>query len=597
MGPRVPPLHPDSGVVRSVVTTALVAGAAGLLVVYGYAEAPLNGWHFDDWDNIVDRHAIRMEQLSWASVTSALTDGLLPRRALANLSFALDWWRSGGDPAAFIRVNILLHLLTTLCAGMLLLRSVEPRNRPGHGAVLLAGSLMALWAIHPIQVQSVTYVVQRMNLMASLLVIVSVFAFIRWRLAGGRRWPWAATTLLAWGAGCLSKENAWIAPLLWWLAEYTVVRNRRALIDGPLDRVLLPLPFVVAALLAVDLALGISPLQQWLASLYGGRDYGLWERLMTQPRVIWFHLGQIFAPAGDVFSIEHDIGISTGWFAPRSTLAATLALAALTGAGLLAMAIPGWRGVGFWILWLPITLATESSVIPLEMVFEHRMYLPSLSIPGTLLCLALRCTRRSLTLAAMGLVAASLTVPLQAITRERVRDWRSDLALYQAATRTSPESARAWSGLGAAQLRAGLVAEAGVSLTRAVDLDPELYQAWERLGVIAFDQGLLDEAERHLRRALAGGSRHSAWNHLGEVLFARQDLIGALNAFNLAVAGAPWLPAYRWNLALALESVGRCEEARGHWLHFLEITDQPADAAEVRTHLESPAGFGACRSG
>ncbi len=596
MGLRVPPLPPDSSLIRSVLTAVLGASAVCLLIVNGYAEAPLNGWHFDDWDNIVDRHAIRMEQLSWSSVTAALSDGLLPRRALANLSFALDWWRSGGDPAAFIRVNILLHLLATLCAAILLLRTVKPLGRPGHGAVALAAALIALWAVHPIQVQSVTYVVQRMNLMASLLVIVSVFSFIRWRLAVARRWPWAALTLLAWGAGCLSKENAWIAPLLWWLAEYTVVRNRRPLIDGPLDRLLLPLPFILAVLLTVDLALGISPLQQWLSSLYGGRDFGLWERLMTQPRVIWFHLGQILSPGAGVFSIEHDFAPSTGWTSPPSTLAAMLALAALTGAGLLAMATPGWRNVGFWILWLPITLATESSVIPLEMVFEHRMYLPSLAIPGVLLCLALRCHPRPLPLATMTLVAAMLTLPLQAITRERVSDWRSDLALYESATRTAPGSARAWSGLGAAQLRAGLPSDARESLSRAVRLDSELYQAWERLGVIAFDEGSLDNAARYLTRALSGGNRHSTWNHLGEVLFAREDLIGAINAFNLAVAGAPWLPAYRWNLALALESVGRCEKAREHWLYFLEVTDEPAEAAEVRAHLESPAGFGACRS-
>ena len=99
-----------SGPRRAKVARAL--GLALLLVVavmLTYREAPGNQFHFDDTYNIVDHGPVRMEQFSTDALIDALANPRLEYRNVPSLTFALDWWRGGGEPRAFLQTNILLH--------------------------------------------------------------------------------------------------------------------------------------------------------------------------------------------------------------------------------------------------------------------------------------------------------------------------------------------------------------------------------------------------------------------------------------------------------------------------------------------------------
>ena len=563
----------------------------GLLVAFVYRDAPSNDFHFDDRDNIVDHLPLHIDKLDIASLQRAWSEPLLASRPLPSVTFAVDWWRGQGQPAPFQVTNLLLHFGNTALV-FLLVGWVARRSRTADAASetrIWLGSLLAagLWAAHPIQVQAVTYIVQRMAELSALFSLVSVYCYIRGRTAPRYRPLWLAAAMLTFGLGALSKENAWIVPGLWWLAEFGLCRTGRPAIGSGWDRLIFALPFVVALYAAIDLLIGGVLADRFLPG-YAGRDFGVVERLLTQPRVVLFHLSQLLWPAPGRFSVEHDFGLSTGLFTPPTTAAALILILVWCAMGLRALVSERFRAVGFWMLWLPLSLVPESTVVPLEMVFEHRMYLPSVGLAGLFgLVLADRraAGRMSLTVAATGLLA------LLWITPQQVRFWRDDLSLYQNAIQVAPNSPRAWSGWGESLVKAGRTAEAKVALERALKLDPTQYGAWEKIGVIHMDAGDLAGAERALREAhrLSGG-KHTVANHIGELYMLMENPAAALDQFVAATERRPDEAIYRWNQAVALEKLGHCQAAAAQWQVYLRLEPDPDERARVASHLAEGCG-------
>lgn len=575
-----PPLLQQSG-------WRLLACCLALLALLGlaYAEAPGNNFHFDDRDNIVEHKPVHMEQLSLAGLMEAWRQPFLSGRPLASVTFAVDWWRGDGQPAPFLWTNLLLHGVTALAVFALLRLLLRCAGRQGAWPDLAAALGAALWLAHPIQVQAVAYIVQRMALLAALFTLLSVVCYVRGRKAGARGAGWYALAGLAFAAGIYSKENAWITPALWWLAEFGLLRQGAPLLRNTFDRLLFGLPFLLLVLVVLDFASGQGPLAQRLLPGYETRPFTFAERLLTQPRVLLLHVSQVFWPLPGRFSVEHDIALSRGLLDPPATLAALAAVLGWCLAGLYALWQARLRVLGFCMLWLPATLAIESSVVPLEMVFEHRMYLPSVGLAG-LLALGLarlgQVRARTAAAAALLLVLGGVTWS----TQQRVLVWRSDLTLYADALRHAPDSARALSGHGQALLEQGRFAEAEAELARAIALDPEQAEAMDKLAVILLERGDLAGADRLLRRALElRGPQHSILNHLGEIYMQMANYPLAREMFAQAVLKAPREPVYRWNLALAHERVGACAEAREAWLAFLQLATDAQDRIDVEGHL------------
>jgi hypothetical protein len=365
------------------------------LVLLAYWSAPQNSFHFDDRHNIVDQPAVHMNEFSFARLGLAAEHAELGTRPLPSITFALDWWRGGGEPGPFIRTNVAIHMLAVLASFALLTLIFRHCGFAFYPAMFAAAVGAAIWATHPIQIQAVTFVVQRMASMAALFVLVSMICYLKARTSQRGQAAWWALCLLAMVAGALSKENAWMAPVFLLLLEFGVVRHGKDLFQNKrLDLLLLSLPLAAGVLVLIDVASGIGPFSGMI-SAYEHRDFTLWERLLTQPRVIAFHLSQIFWPMPDRFSIAHDFVTSTSLLSPPTTLLAIVAVIAWAGIGVWMMSLQNGRVLGFFLLFLPIALIPESSIIPLEMVFEHRMYLPSFALAGLLGYLCLKFLGRS----------------------------------------------------------------------------------------------------------------------------------------------------------------------------------------------------------
>ncbi len=361
--------------------TVIVLLVALLLPIYSNSlQAP---FHFDDKPNIVDNSLLHLDNLSPSSLWQtffAMTGKKVFYRPLPYFTLALNWYFSQEDTFGYHLVNIAMHLLTALLLYLTvchLLRTPRMRDSFSPADVQFIALLSSvLWAINPIQIQAVTYIVQRMAIMAAMFYILGIYCYLKARLSQNRHHQWIFGTgcLLAYLLAYLSKENAAILPLSVLLLEVAFFGDpskiKRIKQKGPLlfnSCIVLALVFfLIAAILVVAKFSGS----------YGTRPYTMTDRLLTQPRVVLFYVSQIFYPLPSRLSITHDVVLAKSLFVPWSTLPAILTIAALGTFALWRI----WKAplVAFAILFFFLNHIIESSVIPLELIFEHRNYLPSM---------------------------------------------------------------------------------------------------------------------------------------------------------------------------------------------------------------------------
>ncbi|NMG44659.1 tetratricopeptide repeat protein [Aromatoleum toluvorans] len=476
-----------------------------LAIAIAYHAAPQNGFHLDDAENIVRHGPMHVAELDVASLKRAVTQAVLPQRILPNLSLAIDWWRGNGSPAPFQLTNILIHAATAMAVLAFLLATFRRAGMPEQGAWIAAATATTLWATHPIQVQAVTYIVQRMASMAALFMLVTLVAYLRARSAP-RHWPWYALAALAGVAACLSKETAYILPALILLTEYTLCREPGERITSRLDYLVLALPVAAGLYAVADLAVLHGPLSDYVMPGYAHRDFTPTERLLTQPRVIFFHLGQILLPLPDRFSIEHVFPNSTSLWQPWTTAVAIAGIVAWIAGGIWLALRSNFPAAGFLVLWVPATLAVESSIVPLEMVFEHRMYLPSVGLAGLAGLGLHRLARTRLRPAAFALAILSV-LGFMAATIARVPTWRTPVTLYEHAVRVAPGAARAWTNLATAYEGEDRTTDAIAAYTKALEIDPGRAIAYLNRGSSYRKRGDLAAAEADYQRfvRLEGG--------------------------------------------------------------------------------------------
>lgn len=585
----------------------LVLLAAGIVltatILFAYRGIGLNSFHFDDWSNIVDNASVQMTQFSLKGLLDAARGSFLPHRPIPSISFAIDWWRGNGTPAPFLFTNLALHVFAGWAVLALLLQAVNLGRESGRADVrtILAASIAAAWwALQPIHVQAVSYAVQRMTEFAALFALICVWAYLRARLARDTaRTAWGALSFTSLILAALSKENAWITPALVLMAEFLVLRHNETLIRTNADRLLLALPGLAVVVALVDIALD-GPLSRWGLSGYGNHAFTLGERLLTQPKVVLFHVSQILWPLPGRFSLEHDVEIirsATSW----QFWLPLLAILGWCSAGVRYALLPGSRIAGFFMLWIPVTLLVESSVIPLEMIFEHRMYLPSVGFAGLIALAGARRSSPSLSVATCALATVAALFAMWS-THERLPQWRTAISLLENSTRHAPESVRLWNQLGREYLggRRPDLALAAIDRANAIDSKwgngypfvnrgvileamgrteearavyeetirrfPKQVLGYNNRGLLRLRSGHLESAIQDFDRAIAIDPKYAqCWTNRGTARFLRGDIDAAMADFEKATELSP-------REAVAFDYLGRIYEARG----------RAADAAAAR---------------
>jgi len=437
---------------RAQTTIAAFTACCIIAIVVTLAYSPgLHGpFVFDDISNITHNSAIQISSLRPSSLYAAAISSPSSAlgRPLAALSFAINY-RIAGDLTntfAFKLVNLVIHLTDTVlvywCV-LLLLRQVAKTHPTSTNMRWVPTLLAAIWGLHPINLTSVLYVVQRMTSLSALFVLLGMIMFLYGRQRVHEQKRHGMTLIMCgWVTGLIfgtaAKETAVLILLYIPLTEYIFFSRRdfRTTAATPLRAfygfaIILPLLAILVWVLTHP---------QFIQESYKIRNFDMTERLLTEPRVLWFYLYLLFVPDITKFSLYHDdIPISTGLFTPWTTLPAIFALLILTAAAF------QWRKkypiFSFAVLWYLIGHSLESSFLPLEIAHEHRNYLPAIGpLLSVVYALGVVFSDRERIFLALG---ATLAAALASITFLRAQTWASEEQLIVTMAQYHPDSARA----------------------------------------------------------------------------------------------------------------------------------------------------------
>ena len=404
------------------------------------------GFLFDDMPNLSELGA-RGGIESWESFKSFVFHGAAGPlgRPLSLASFLLDgnFWPT--LPGPFKRTNVLLHLLTgvLLCWTTLnLLRLYGVREDQARWGAILN---MGFWMLHPYMVSTTLYVVQRMAQLAALFVLAGLAGYLHGRLLMQHRrtagYLWMTVSVgLGTVLASLSKENGVLLPMLILVIEWCRPRHILAAPtaakapDWRWRFLFLWLPSL-AVLWMLGKEINLSP------NAWPTRPFNQIQRLLTEPRIVWEYLQHLFIPRIEGLGLFQDgYEISTSLVSPPATLYSMLGLAALLLGGLLLRRKLPYLALA--VLFFFASHLIESTVIGLELYFEHRNYAASvflfLPIIMGLLWLA---EKKSVFIAATTL-CAMLTL-LALLTWQRATLWSNSEALQNYWAVTSPLSPRA----------------------------------------------------------------------------------------------------------------------------------------------------------
>lgn len=541
----------------SPVRLGLGLAALALAVLAVYARALGHDFvAFDDTLYVTENAWVR-QGLSWAAVRWAFTTGAgfawLPLTWLSYLASAELHGVERAGP--WIAANVALHVAA---AGLLFAALVRATGR-----IAAPLAVAALFALHPVQVESVAWVSARKEVLAGALFMGMLLAY-----AGYARRPSAGgyAGVLVLAALCLLAKGTLMAlPFLLLLLDLWPLRRT----EPPARLVAEKLPLLALVLADLALQLPVAGASQALVA----EDPPLLARLPTAVMAVGAALGRLFWPVelSVVYPTPAQQGL--GGFGVLPVAATFAVLAAATAVAVSLWRRAPWVTVGW--LWFGLAIGPVSGIVPfgLRVMHDRYSYVPMIGIALLLVFSAERATaarpaarRIAAAVAALGVLACAV------LAWHQVGVWKDSFTLFDHSLAASPRSAVLWYSRGIAHAREGRVERAIADLEQALAIRPDQADAHLSLGYLAFRGGDLETALPHLRRAVAlRPDWPLARTNLGNALEARGEGEEALVHFRHAVVAGPETADAHYWLGLALERRGREPEARRHYERALVL--------------------------
>lgn len=360
---------------------------AAVLAAAIYWPGLAGGFVFDDFSFIVANRDLHVEHWvlgDWVRAAMSFPSAY-QGRWLTMLSFAANHIAHGLDPFGYKLVNLAIHLLNgwlvyKVSRGLFTLWAAQRPDQapPNESRSWVALLVAALWLCLPINLTGVLYVSQRLESLCNLFVLAGLAWYLRERvnLLRGRGSPFrlAAALIIPTLLGLLAKESAILLPLYTACIEIVFLQDARS---RPLRR---PVVELYAALLLVPLVVGMYWLSTWLGTEHSyARPFTIAERLLTESRVMLHYVQWTLLPQPNDLTLYHDdILLSRGLMSPPSTSLAILGILALLTIAALQRHRRPMLSLG--IAWFFGGHLLTGTIIPLELVFEHRNYFPSIGL-------------------------------------------------------------------------------------------------------------------------------------------------------------------------------------------------------------------------
>jgi tetratricopeptide (TPR) repeat protein len=408
------------------------------------------------------------------------------------VTFTFDIWYGRGELFFLHLTNIAIHILCFVSAiflfyqlGVCTQRSDQTKEQipvPWELGIWVAG----IWALHPLQASAVTYLVQRIASLVALFFVLSTAAYVAARSEhvknkslSGKALVFYSCSFLCILLASLCKENAAMIPVMLFCAELwffrpTLLRDIIGIIRKH---------WLLAGVIVIFSCIAAYNILPSLCVGYKTRHFSMAERLLTEPRIIIWYISALLYPNPTRLSLEHDIVISTSLFSPVSTAISIVVLCLLFIFSILKRR--EYPLITFGIAWFMINNLVESSFIPLELIFEHRMYLPSMGILLGIIVsgyslfrhYSSQVTSKDVAIVSWSVVAL-LSATLTLCTFERNSSWQSALTLNRDNVTKAPNNPRAHANLASALATAGQYNEAIKEAEIAIGLGKKYYEQY-----------------------------------------------------------------------------------------------------------------------
>jgi Tfp pilus assembly protein PilF len=554
------------------------AACAGLVVLAFLVYGNTFGVPFllDDYVFIVESESIRKFALPFFESGAAAPNWIDPR-PVADLSFRLNYQISGLNVWSFHLLNVCIHAASAvlLC---LVLQQILATRLSVLWSQTAAFVSAALWVVHPININAVTYISQRFESLAAFFALAALAAFLRSRIGGTRSGQWWCIVFVFASFG--SKESYLALPLLIWLLD------RFVLPVGHGDRIRRKLFYVL--LLAAWCFSGL---------LYASSQRGEWTQneggallflgnLKMQSVVVLHYCGKLLWPSCLVF----DEG---KWPAPSylQWLLATAVLAAIFAWSVLAVfrgKLPAFAVCSFFLLLAP---SSSVVVVPTYDAADYRMYLPSACLialaAGSLACL-LQKHRGQAPRMVFVACAAVLVVCLGTSTWRRNQIYKSPVDLWSDNIAKRPLHSGSYVGLAESLMKEGQLAEAESTLSHAREKFPGNARLLNLSGMVAIQDGREIAATVYWRQARElAPANHVILNNLAIAAYRNGDTTGAADLFAQVVSLRPRDVIALGNLAQVRMTQGKLGEAQILVRRGLDLVPQDALLQGLKQRIDA----------
>ncbi|MBU0482281.1 MAG: tetratricopeptide repeat protein [Proteobacteria bacterium] len=377
--------------------------------------------------------------------------------------------------------NICIHLFTFLIFWFFLQKLLYFYQRKNKNDILnplpapfFIAIAAGLWVLNPVQTNSVTYIVQRMTSLCALFYLATLAFYLSGRQESilYKKVLFFSLTVTCALCAFMSKETSITLPLAIIMLEYYFISQ-----DFIIDflKKIKPVYWVISfVLILLIIPLAEEPFRNLVLNGYRMRTFSIWERLLTESRVVVWYISLLFYPIPSRMNLDHDFTISSSLLDPISTLLAIL----IIGGTILFAFITTRRNplLSFGILWFFLNLIIESTIIPLEIVFEHRLYLPSI---GLFIAIAhiiaktietIQTKYHHIDIKGVAIVIIIMLLSFNSIlTTIRNNDWYNIFTIYEDCYKKSPDKPRTIANLGLAYGQMGDQEKARRYFREAID--------------------------------------------------------------------------------------------------------------------------------
>ena len=541
---------------------------------------------FDDNTVIVENPLIRdlryFADSSDVKGFEGISYDALKRRYVGYLSFALNYKAHGLAVGGYHVINLLIHVLNGILVYLFITLTFKTpflkgsRLKGSSGPIALIAAL--LFVSHPVQTQAVTYIVQRLASMATMFYLLSLVLYIKARLSTGRKsagFIFYGLSLVSAILGMYTKAIVFTLPAVILLYEFLFLsgsRRRRLLYLTP---ILLTMLIIPMSLLDME-----KPLAEMIGDAEGAtriQDISRIDYLLTEFRVFVTYLRLLVFPINQ--NLDYDYPLYRSLLDPQVFLSFMLGLS-FFGLGLYFLrrssaSDSALRISAFGIFWFFLALSVESSIIPLHVIYEHRLYLPSIGFFTALATAGFLLLERhksfKMKKAAVVMVGMVLIIQTYA-TYSRNNVWRSNTAIWEDVVSKSPQKGRGHNNLGEAFEMEGQIDRAVEQYQTAIRLDPSYPQAYNNLGNVYESRGLIDEAiEQYMMALKLNPNSPKAHNNLG-IAYGDKGLIDeAIEEYMIALRLNPLIEMPHYNLGVAYRGKGLIDKAIEQYMMALSV--------------------------